>query len=165
MPDAYLGDIKLVGFGFAPRGWALCNGQLLPVRQYTALFSLLGTTYGGDGQNTFALPNLQGRIPLHAGGQYGPGQQGGEAGHTLTTGEMPAHTHSVQGTAATGTLSTPTGALLAGSVQAAYGSKLDTEMNPLAVSSVGGSQPHPNMPPFLVVNFIICLSGIYPSRN
>jgi microcystin-dependent protein len=165
MSDPFLGDIKVVAFGFAPRGWAPCNGQLLPIQQYTALFSLLGTSYGGNGQTNFALPNLQGRVPLHAGDVYTPGAQGGEARHTLTVAEVPAHTHPVQGDGVPGTLPSPSGTVLAGSAKAAYGSTFDTTMNPLAAGTAGNSQPHQNMPPFLVMNFIICLSGIFPVRN
>jgi microcystin-dependent protein len=165
MSDAYLGDIKLVAFGFTPRGWAPCNGQLLPIAQNQPLFSLLGTTYGGDGQRTFALPDLRGRIALHPGPQYRAGAQGGEVNHTLSAAEIPVHPHTVQSSTATATLSSPAGQVLAGSAQAAYGTTSDTPMNPQAVSSTGGSQPHPNMPPFLVLNYIICLAGLYPSRN
>jgi microcystin-dependent protein len=165
MSDAYLGDIKLVAFSFAPRGWAQCNGQLLPIAQNQALFSLLGTTYGGDGQRTFALPDLRGRIALHPGPQYSAGAQGGEVNHTLTTAEIPVHPHTAQGNTAAATMSSPTGQVLAGSAASAYGSTPDTPMNALAVSTTGSSQPHPNMPPFLVLNYIICLAGLYPSRN
>jgi len=165
MSQAYIGDIKLVSFGFPPRGWATCSGQLLPINQYQAVFSLLGTTYGGNGTTNFALPDLRARIPLHAGGQFEQGQQGGEATHTLTVSEIPAHTHAAIGVSTAGTVSQPSGQLLAGSVQAAYGTGADLGMSPLAARPAGNSQPHPNMPPFLGMNFIICLSGIFPPRN
>jgi microcystin-dependent protein len=165
MSEAFVGDIKVVAFGFAPRGWALCNGQLLPISQNQPLFSLLGTMYGGDGRTTFGLPDLRARIPLHNGGQYQQGQQGGEATHTLNLNEIPAHTHSVIGVSSAGTVSQPSAQLLAGAAQASYGNTLDLGMNPVAARPAGNSQPHPNMPPFLGLNFIICLSGIFPSRN
>jgi microcystin-dependent protein len=165
MSEAYLGDIKLVAFSFAPRGWQQCNGQLLPINQYQALFSLLGTTYGGNGSTTFALPDLRGRIPLHAGPGYDQGTPGGEAAHTLTVSEIPAHSHSVVANSVTGTLSTPANNLLAGAAQASYGTTLDLGMSPAAARPAGGSQPHPNMPPFLGMNYIICLSGIFPPRT
>lgn len=165
MSQAFIGDIKVVAFGFAPKGWALCNGQLLPISQYQPLFSLLGTMYGGDGRTTFALPDLRARIPLHNGSGYSQGQQGGEATHTLNVNELPAHTHSAIGVSDAGTVSLPSAQLLAGAPQASYGNTLDLVMNPVAARPAGNSQPHPNMPPFLGLNFIICLSGIFPSRN
>jgi microcystin-dependent protein len=165
MSDAYIGDIKVVAFGFAPRGWALCNGQLLPIAQYQALFSLLGTMYGGDGKTTFALPDLRSRIPLHTGNGYNQGQPGGEVGHTLTVNELPLHNHTAIGDSTAGKASQPGGELAAGSVQAAYGTSADLTMNPAAARPAGNAQPHPNLPPYLVLNFIICLNGIFPTRN
>lgn len=165
MSEAFTGDIKLVSFGFAPRGWALCNGQLLPIAQNQPLYSLIGTTYGGDGKTTFALPDLRSRIPLHTGNGYPQGQQGGEVGHTLTVAEIPAHTHAAIGDSTAGKASQPGGELLAGSVQPAYGTSADLSMNPAAAQPAGNAQPHQNLPPFLVLNFIICLSGIFPTRN
>jgi len=138
---------------------------VLPIAQNQALFSLLGTTYGGNGTTTFALPDLRGRIPMHAGAQYNQGQQGGEVSHTLVVGEIPAHTHATVGDSTAGTTSLPSGALLAGSVQPAYGAGTDLGMSPLAARPAGNSQPHPNLPPFLGMTFIICTSGIFPSRN
>jgi microcystin-dependent protein len=165
MSDAFIGDIKLVAFNFAPKGWALCNGQLLPINQNQALFSLLGTQYGGNGQTNFALPNLQGRTPIHAGAGYTIGEMGGEVAHTLTISEMPAHTHVVQANGSIATQASPVNAVLAGAASPAYGSAFDTPMAPAAVSTTGGSQPHPNMPPYLTMNYVICLSGIFPSQN
>ena len=165
MSDQFVGEIRSVGFNFAPLGWALCNGQLLPIAGYQPLFSVLGTIYGGNGQTNFALPDLRARIPLHAGGQYVQGQPGGEATHTLTVNEIPAHTHAVTGDSTTGKASLPSGALLAGSAKVAYGPHTDLGMNPLAALPAGASQPHNNMPPYLVLNFIICLFGIFPARD
>ena len=165
MSQAFTGDIKLVAFGFAPRGWALCNGQLLPISQNQALFSLLSTTYGGDGNTTFGLPDLRARIPLHAGSGYNLGQPGGEVTHTLAVSEVPLHTHTAIGDSTAGKVSLPSGELLAGSAQAAYGTSADVGMSAAAARPAGNSQPHPNLPPFLVVNFIICLSGIVPTHN
>jgi microcystin-dependent protein len=165
MTDAFIGDIRIVSFSYAPRGWAQCNGQLLPISQNQALFSLLGTMYGGNGQTTFSLPNLQTRVPLHLGPAYTQGQAGGETAHTLTVNELPSHTHQITATGATPSVSVPGGSVQAPHTKSSYGGTLDAPMNPSAVSLVGGSQPHDNMPPYLVLNFIICLSGIFPSRN
>lgn len=163
--EPFLGDICIVAFNFPPKGWAMCNGQLLPINQNQALFSLLGTTYGGDGRQTFALPNLVGRTFLHAGGGFTLGQSGGETSHTLTINELPTHTHVVSANSAPGTLATPLNNVPAQGAKAAYGSTPDQLMNPSAVNTVGGSQPHENMPPYLVLNFIIALQGIFPSQN
>ena len=165
MSDPYIGEIKVVSFNFPPRGWALCNGQLLPINQNQALFSILGTMYGGDGRTNFALPNLQGRMPLHQGAGYNVGQAGGEAAHTLTTSEMPTHLHPAAAqSAATNPGVSPAGAIWAQAPAPAYAPAPNIEMNPAAVQNGGGSQPHENQAPYLVLNFVIALVGIFPSR-
>lgn len=160
-----IGEVKMVAFDFAPRGWALCNGQLLPISQNQALFSILGTTYGGDGQTTFALPNLQGRVPVHFGSGVTLGEIQGETAHTLITSEMPAHTHLAQGSTAAAASGTPVGNTWASQTANPYGSAPDTAMHPTAIGIAGASQAHENMQPYLVINFAIALQGIFPSRN
>ncbi|HEX8305562.1 MAG TPA: tail fiber protein [Jatrophihabitans sp.] len=169
MSDPYIGEIKVISFTYPPRGWAFCNGQLLPINQNQALFSILGTMYGGNGQTNFALPNLQGRMPVHQGinqGTYVVGQAAGEVAHTLTINEMPSHVHPAvaQATASNPGVS-PAGAIWATTGSAAFASAPNTTMNPLAVSTTGGSQPHNNQAPYLVLNYVIALVGIFPSRN
>jgi microcystin-dependent protein len=165
MTDQYLGEIRLAGFNFAPQGWAVCNGQLLPINQNQALFSLLGTQYGGNGVTTFALPNLQARMALHQSASYPMGQLGGEVGHTLVLSELAAHTHPLSGTAASGSLSSPANAVQAATVKPGYGTTQDTPFAAAAVSQVGQSQPHENLSPYLVMNYVIALVGIFPSQN
>jgi microcystin-dependent protein len=165
MSEPFLAEIRILSFGFAPKGWALCNGQLLPINQNQALFALLGTTYGGDGRVNFALPNLQGRIPFHVGGGFILGESSGEAAHTLNISETPAHTHVPVGRSQAADQGLPTGNLWANGNQAAYASNVNTTMNPACVLPIGGSQPHQNMPPYLSLNFAIALQGIFPSRN
>jgi microcystin-dependent protein len=168
MADPFLAEIRLMSFQFAPKGWALCNGQLLPINQNQALFSLLGTTYGGDGRVTFALPDLRGRVPIHRGGSHSLGQATGEAQHTLTVGETPGHTHAVNGTSAPATTPVPgPGVTLATSVGAAGYQVPEglVAMSDASLSPAGGSQAHPNLQPFLTVSFCIALQGIFPSRN
>ena len=166
MTEPFIAEIRMVAFNFAPRGWALCNGQLLPINQNQALFSLLGTTYGGNGQTNFALPDLRGRSPVHAGQGRPPvslGQRGGEENHTLISSEMPAHTHPVKGDAANASASTPTGNVWAASTNNPFSSSApDTALNPASVGAAGGSQPHPNLQPYTVVNFVIALLGSSP---
>lgn len=164
MSEPYLGQISIFAFNFAPQGWALANGQLLPISQNQALFSLLGTTYGGNGTTTFALPNLQGASPMHFGNGYVQGQTAGEVNHTLIASEMPQHTHVANAYAGEGDQGTPVANLWAESTNA-YSSATSVTMNAGAIASAGGSQPHSNMPPYLVVNFAIALQGIFPSRN
>jgi len=163
MSTPYIGEIRIVSFNFAPKGWALCNGQLLAINQNQALFSILGTTYGGNGQVNFALPNFQGRAPLHFGSGFTLGQIAGEENHTLITTEMPTHTHLVSASSAipdAGTMANNSWAANPG----AYGSNVTTTMNPASIGNAGGNQPHSNMQPYLVLNFIIALQGIFPSR-
>ena len=171
MSTPFLGELKVVSFNFAPKGWALCNGQLLPINQNQALFSLLGTTYGGNGQTNFALPNLQGRVPAHFGvGSYTQGATFGEYSHTITTSELPQHNHFAQASSQPATTNNPAAAVYAdtSAVQGLNAYKTGASgftMNPATVSNIGGSQPHENRMPFLAINFIISLSGIFPSQN
>jgi microcystin-dependent protein len=161
----YLSEIKIMSFGFAPKGWATCDGQLLPIDQNQALFSLLGTTYGGNGQTDFALPNLQGRAPVHLGQGFTLGQAGGEQNHTLTLNEHPVHTHTAQGTATAGDSPIPTGNYL-GQADNVYAPPASlTTLVPSTITDAGGGQAHLNMQPFLTLNFCIALQGIFPSQN
>ena len=164
--DPFVGEIAMVGFNFAPTGWAQCNGQILPISQYTALFSLLGTMYGGDGVTNFALPNFQGRVPVHLGAGITQGNVGGETSHTLSAAEMPAHAHSLRADAGVGTSDSPANGLPAknGAGIPQYSTGTGTTMNANAVTPSGSSYPHNNMPPYTCVNFIISLQGVYPSR-
>ena len=173
MSEPFLSEIKIVPFNFAPQGWAFCNGQFLPINQNQALFSLLGTTYGGNGQTTFALPDFRGRIPHHMGDGLTLGQAGGAAAHTVSQSEMPAHTHAVSASSATGTLVLPGATspvvqanVWATSSQNPYGAVNNLgAMNPASIGNTGGSQPHENRQPYLVLNFIIALQGIFPAQN
>jgi microcystin-dependent protein len=170
MSTPFMSEIKLVAFNFAPKGWALCNGQLLPINQNQALFSLLGTTYGGDGRVNFALPDLRGTAAMHQGAGYTLGQFIGEENHTLLLGETPTHTHYVSATSSAGSISKPLNAIPANAAPAQIYSagsspQQSTTMSPAMVSTYGGSQAHPNMQPYLVMNYIIALTGIFPSRN
>jgi microcystin-dependent protein len=177
MSSPFVGEIKMFAGNFAPTGWALCNGQLMPISQNTALFSLLGTMYGGDGKTTFALPNLQGAAPLMAG--QGPGlslrtqgEVGGEQTVTLIQSQLPAHSHSVNANSGGGDQNGPGGNVWAMARVGRQGTNMYTQklgnpvqMNPQAIGVAGGGQPHNNMPPYLVLTFIIALQGIYPSRS
>jgi microcystin-dependent protein len=168
MADPFLGEIKLVSFNFPPKGWAFCNGQLLAINQNQALFSILGTTYGGDGRVNFGLPNLQGRMPVHAGSGITLGERAGETAHTLTAGELPQHTHLIAAQTTSTDQSPGAASIPGGGPQAPatlYSNTSNTPMNPAAVSTVGGNQPHDNMSPYLVLNFIIALQGIFPSQT
>lgn len=166
MSEPFLGQISIFSFGFAPRGWAMCNGQLLPINQNQALFALLGTTYGGNGQTNFALPNLQGRVPLHVGGSFIQGQVAGENAHTLTLGEMPAHTHTMNASTSSGDSVVPTSAVLAAPGGQIYAPAANlTSLQAATISNVGGSQAHENRQPYLVLTFCIALQGIFPSQN
>jgi microcystin-dependent protein len=167
MADSFLGEIRLFSFGFAPKGWASCNGQLLPINQNTALFSLLGTTYGGNGQTTFALPDLRGRAPMHLSQAHPQGEQPGTESVTLTASEMPAHRHIPQCNSTSADQLSPSGHFW-GKDQVGnrpYATTADTTLAPQAIGNAGGSQPHDNMAPGLVLNFCIALQGIFPSRS
>lgn len=172
MGTPFLSEIKIFGFAFAPKGWAQCNGQFLPINQNQALFSLLGTTFGGNGQTTFALPDLRGRVPFHFGDGFNLGQAGGQEFHTVTQSEMPTHTHAlsgnnaVVGAATNATLGPPGGAFWANNGKNVFSTAAaNSAMSPATVTNVGGSQPHENRSPFLVLNFCIALIGAFPSRN
>jgi microcystin-dependent protein len=172
MGQQFLGEIKIISWNFAPQGWAFCNGQLLAINQNQALFSILGTTYGGNGQNNFALPDFRSRVPIYQGQGFLEGQKGGEEFHTLIQNEMPAHNHFVNAssTQADSTFiqtASPASQNLFGTVAGGIygGFAALTSMAPESITSVGGSQPHENRQPFLVLNFIIALQGIFPSRN
>jgi microcystin-dependent protein len=168
MAEPFLSEIRIFSFGFAPKGWAMCNGQLLPINQNQALFSLLGTTYGGDGRVNFALPNLQGQVPIHVGSGHTLGQKGGEQAHTLSISELPTHVHSANATSAAATAGNPANTrLLSKSTQAALYANASnlTAMDPSSIGNVGGSQAHLNMQPFLTLTFCIALQGIFPSPN
>jgi microcystin-dependent protein len=161
----YMSEIKIMSFSFAPKGWAQCNGQLLPINQNQALFSLLGTTYGGDGRTTFGLPNLQGRVPIHMGNGFVEGNLGGEQAHVVTIGETPMHVHTAYGTATDGDSPIPAGNYL-GAADNMYAPLANpVPLTPATVTNAGGSQPHNNMQPYLVLNFCIALQGIFPSQN
>ena len=166
MSNPFMSEIKIISWNFAPKNWAFCNGQLLPINQNQALFSLLGTTYGGNGQTTFGLPDLRGRVPLHVGQGIAQGQVGGETAHTLSISEMPAHNHTVSARSDAANSGTVTNNLWADGGKGLYSqSAPDSAMLPATIGPVGGSQPHNNLSPYLVLNFIICLAGIFPSRN
>ena len=166
MATPFIAQITLFAGNFAPRGWAFCNGQILSIAQNTALFSILGTTYGGNGQTTFALPNLRGRAAMHMGGGLTLGQAGGEEAHTISMQEMPAHIHQVNAATSNADTPVPTGNLM-GAFNNAYrtaGATLIT-IDPGTIANTGGSQAHTNMCPYLVLNYCIALQGIFPSQN
>lgn len=169
MADQYLGEISPVAFAFAPRGWALCDGQLLSIQQNTALFSLLGTTFGGNGVSTFALPDLRGRVGVHSGGSYVLGTPGGVENVTLNVNEMPSHSHAPVCSTKTGTSGDPASQVWAGSStsESIYqtGSSADGSMFNGLITASGSSQAHTNLQPFVVVNFVIALQGIFPTRS
>ncbi len=164
--EPFLGELKIFSFNFAPKGWALADGQQLPINQNQALFSLLGTMYGGNGQTTFALPNLQGRTPIHFGNGFTQGQQAGEPAHTLTLSELPQHTHFAKGNNGTASVSDPTNAFWSNGGDNVYTNAAPNAlMKAGLIGNAGGSQPHINMSPYLVLNFSIALQGIFPSQN
>jgi microcystin-dependent protein len=165
MAEPFLSEIRIMSFNFAPKGWALCNGQLLPINQNQGLFSLLGTTFGGDGRVNFALPDLRGRTPIHVGNGHTLGERGGEEAHTLSISELPAHTHAVNATTNAATQQTPTtSSMFARGRGSMYAPAQNlVAMSPQAIPNVGGSQSHLNLMPFLTLNFAIALQGIFPS--
>ena len=181
MAEPFLSEIRMMSFNFAPKGWAQCNGQFLPINQNQALFSLLGTTYGGNGQTTFALPDLRGRTPIHFGAGFTLGQAGGQEAHTITISEMPGHIHFVRANNTNGIAGVPgltpestksvaqaLVSLQGGGTTSAqiYGTgSPTTAMHPATIGNTGGSQPHINMMPYLTISFCIALQGIFPSRN
>ena len=168
MAEPFLSEIRIMSFGFPPKGWATCDGQLLPINQNQALFSLLGTTYGGDGRVNFGLPNLQGRAPMHMGSGHTLGERGGEQAHTLSISEIPTHVHSAVAANADGTQAVPASAFLGKDTTAVPYLAPDNNlgaMNAGTLASIGGSQAHLNMQPFLVLNFSIALQGIFPSQT
>lgn len=167
MADPFLGEVRITSFGFPPRGWALCDGQLLPINQNQGLFSLLGTTFGGNGSVNFALPDLRARVPIHQGGGHTLGERAGEQAHTLSVAELPTHNHTLNGTSATGTALIPAANLLAVSNVPTYHAPDNNSvaMNPATVANAGGSQAHLNMQPYLTLSFSIALQGIFPSQS
>src|SRR5229473_3395711 len=166
MSSPFIGEIRMFAGNFAPQGWAFCNGALMAIDQNTALFQLIGTTYGGDGQTTFALPNLQSRVPIHVGPGFVQGQTGGTETVTLIVNQIPSHSHVPQAQSAAGTAASPSNAVWANSSLGQFdnANPPDSPMDPGALASSGGSQPHDNMVPFLGVNFILSLFGIFPSQ-
>ncbi len=166
MAEPFLSEIRIMSFGFPPRGWATCDGQLLPINQNQALFSLLGTTYGGDGRVNFGLPDLRARTPIHVGQGHTLGERGGEQAHTLSISELPAHTHTLNASSTDGNAPIPGGFVLARNVSNIYGPPNSlTALEAGTTTNTGGSQAHLNMQPFLTLNFCIALQGIFPSQN
>lgn len=172
MSEPFLAEVRMVGFNFAPRGWAFCDGQILPINQNQSLYSLLGTTYGGDGRTSFGLPDLRGRVPMHVGrsnggGDHREGQKSGEETHTLSQAEMPQHTHTLQASSAAANVGVPTGHVLARSTtpEAYRDTTGIAAMRSGSITNVGGGQAHENMQPYIALNFCIALQGLFPSRN
>jgi microcystin-dependent protein len=164
MAEPFLSEIRIMSFNYAPQGWALSDGRLLPINQNQALFSLLGTTYGGDGRTTFAIPDLRGRVPIHEGSGHTLGERGGQEAHTLTTQELPAHNHLVK-VFNNNANATPAGNFFASANQAYQPAPANTTLAPNSVANAGGSQSHQNQQPYTVLNFCIALTGIFPSQN
>jgi microcystin-dependent protein len=171
MSEPFLAEVRILGFNFAPRGWATCDGQILPINQNQSLYSLLGTIYGGDGRTSFALPDLRGRTPLHFDAAHSQGIKGGQEVHVLSENEMPAHTHGLQASGAAATQPGPSGNLLAtpsaaiGAVYSTTAQTQDVSLGGSAIANAGGGQGHQNMQPSLVLNFCIAIQGLFPSRN
>ena len=165
MAEPFLSEIRIMSFDFAPKGWALCNGQLLPINQNQALFSLLGTTFGGDGRVNFALPDLRARGPIHVGAGHTLGERGGEQGHTLSIAEIPTHTHVLSGSPSNANVAPAVGNVLAAANNVYNIPSNLTALGSNSIANAGGSQAHLNMQPFLTLNFCIALQGIFPSPN
>jgi microcystin-dependent protein len=166
MAEPFMGEVRIMSFSFPPKGWALCNGQFLPINQNQALFALLGTSFGGNGQTTFALPDLRGCVPIHVGNGHIIGEKAGQQAHTLTMSEMVQHNHLVKvATAATGGQPNPLNRYLGGANNAYHVGPGTTSMHPQTLTNAGGSQAHPNMQPYLVTSFCIALVGTFPSQN
>ena len=166
MSEPFLAEVRMVGFNFAPRGWAFCDGQILPINQNQSLYSLLGTTYGGDGRTSFALPDLRGRAPMHVGNGHREGQKSGEETHTLSANEMPQHNHDAMATNNPAAGDIPTNNVLAQAGSSAYAAHTNgVAMGSSMITNTGGGQAHENMQPYLAVNFCIALQGLFPSRN
>ncbi|HEX8366670.1 MAG TPA: tail fiber protein [Allosphingosinicella sp.] len=165
MAEPFLSEIRIMSFVFAPMGWALCNGQLMPINQNQALFSLLGTTFGGDGRVNFALPDFRARVPIHVGAGHTLGERGGEQAHTLSIAEMPTHVHVEQASTANATTPVAGGNYFASTNNGYSAATNLTAIHPQTVTNVGGSQAHLNMQPFLTLSFCIALQGIFPSPN
>ena len=168
MSEPYIGEVRMVAFSYAPEGWALCNGQLLSIAENGALFDLIRFTYGGDGQTTFALPNLQSRVPMHQGNGHALGETGGAEQVTLAVAELPSHLHLPQADTNNGNASDPTGNIWAtseASKQYVFGYAPDVSMNPAAMAPTGSGRPHDNMLPFMAINFVIALEGLYPTQS
>lgn len=162
--EPFIGEIRVFSFGFIPRGWVACDGRLLQVRDHQALYSVVGNTYGGDGKINFAVPNLNGRAPIHPGSGIARGQAGGEEKHTLTIAEMPAHTHQVSGNSTLAKTISPQKAVWAKSADKSFAEAPNTPLHSSAISNAGSSQAHTNMQPYLVVQYCIAVDGIYPPR-
>jgi len=166
MTEPFMGEIRIFSFNYSPRGWAMCNGQLLPINQNQALFSLLGTMYGGDGRVNFALPDFRDRVPLHFGSQFILGQRGGEASHSLSISELPEHTHPLWASQDMANSPNPTGNVLASTQSELYASSgAFMVLSPSSILNTGGSQAHENRQPYLTLNFCIALQGIFPSQT
>jgi microcystin-dependent protein len=165
MAEPFLSEIRIMSFGFPPKGWALCDGQLLPINQNQGLFSLLGTTFGGDGRVNFGLPDLRTRAPIHVGSSHTLGERGGEQAHTLSISELPTHTHGLRASPTNGDSPAPTNNVLGGALNTYRGADSLISLSPSSVANVGGSQAHLNMQPFLVLSFCIALQGIFPSAT
>jgi microcystin-dependent protein len=165
MPQPFLSEIRLMSFVFPPKGWALCDGQLLPINRYQALFSLLGTTYGGDGRTNFALPDFRNRTPIHAGGGHTIGEKGGQPTQTLSIAQLPTHIHTGMGSGTNADAPVPGESVLAAANNVYTAAAALTPIEPSTLAPVGGSQPHTNAQPYLVLSYCIALEGIFPSPN